>query len=247
MISRLQEAFEHASRFSADASHELRTPLTILRGELEAALQSPALGGEVREKIGSALEEIDRLSKVVEGLFAISHLDTGEATLDVKRFDLAHLAATTAEQMAPLAQEKQIVLVWKGSECVEIDADRGRIKQVAVNLIDNAIKYTPEGGRIEVEARSLPDRNEAVLEVIDTGSGIAPEALPHIFDRFYRSAEARSGTNGGAGIGLSIVRSICAAHGGRIEVENRPGKNGHPAGAVFRAILPLAVQWRISS
>lgn len=235
LINRLDHAFQHASRFSADASHELRTPLTILRGELEAALQGPGIDGEARAKLASILEETERLAKVVEGLFAVSRLEAGEATLDVSRFDLAHLVFNTAEQMELLAKEKEIALAWEAEECVEIEGDRFRLKQVVVNLLDNAIKYTPQGGSVRLSVRR--ENGKALLQVVDNGPGIDPMALPCIFDRFFRSDAARFGERGGAGLGLSIVRTICIAHGGSAAVANQ-----RPHGCLFTVELPLPVR-----
>ncbi len=234
MIARLEESFQHASRFSIDASHELRTPLTIVRGELEEVLRSSGLDGGARESLDSVLEELQRLSGIVEGLFTISNLEAGEATLDVRPFDLAHLAATTADQMGLLAQEKNVSLACDGADPVPIQGDRARIKQVVVNLLDNAIKYTPSGGKVAVAVRR--EGPLAVLEVCDTGPGILPEALPHVFDRFYRAQDARAKGIAGAGLGLAIARSICIAHGGEIEAANLAGPDG---GARFRVRFPL--------
>jgi heavy metal sensor kinase len=235
MIDRLDHSFRHASRFSADASHELRTPLTILRGELEAALQGDGIDGEARAKIASILEETERLAKVVEGLFAVSRLEAGEAVMEVSRFDLAHLVFSTAEQMELLAEEKQIALAWEADGCIEIEGDRFRLKQVAVNLIDNAIKYTPRGGEVRLSVRR--ENGRALFQVADTGPGIDLESLPHIFDRFFRSDAARFAERGGAGLGLSIVRTICMAHGGSVVATNR-----EPRGSLFTVDLPLPVR-----
>jgi len=233
MVARLDEAFTHVRRFSADASHELRTPLTVLRGELESVAQKPRLDNEAREMIGSALEETERLSKIVESLLAISRLDAGEARMERARFDLAELAEATTEQLRLLAEDKNISLGSQAGRPVEVEGDPARLKQVVVNLLDNAIKYTPEGGSVEVTVEAGGDR--AVLEVSDNGVGIPGDALPHIFERFYRADKARSRQMGGTGLGLAIVKSICAAHGGRVRVESEEGK-----GSRFRVELPLA-------
>ena len=233
MIARLDDAFQHISRFSADASHELRTPLTVLRGELEAVAGRQPLSQEVRETLGSALEEAERLTKIIESLLAISRLDAGEARMERMRLDLAELAAATTEQMRLLAEDKDISLQYEGAEQVEVEGDRARLKQVVVNLLDNAIKYTPPGGAVRVTVRADGDR--AVLEVRDSGVGIPADALPHIFKRFYRVDKARSRQMGGTGLGLSIVKSICAAHGGRVAAQSVEGE-----GSRFRAELPLA-------
>ena len=148
MIERLEESFQQMNRFSADASHELRTPLTVLQGELEAVAQKgQSLPTEVRDTIGSALEEIQRLSKIVEGLLAISRLEAGEARSQPEPLDFAELARSTADQMRLLAEEKHISLIADGTDPVEVEADPSRLKHVVVNLLDNAIKYTPEEER----------------------------------------------------------------------------------------------------
>jgi heavy metal sensor kinase len=233
MVARLEEAFTHVRRFTADASHELRTPLTVLRGELEAATQKEGLDPELREVLGSALEETERLSKIVESLLAISRLDAGEARVRRARLDLAELAETTTEQLRLLAEDKNISLGSRAERPVEVEGDRARLKQVIVNLLDNAIKYTPEGGAVDVSVRAGDEK--AVLEVSDSGVGIPGDALPYIFERFYRVDKARSRQMGGTGLGLAIVKSICAAHGGRVRVESEEGK-----GSRFSVELPLA-------
>jgi heavy metal sensor kinase len=234
MITRLDDAFQNSKRFVADASHELRTPLTVLRGELEVFAQEAALSADQRERLGSLLEEVERLSKIVDRLFALSRLDAGEAQVEWVKFDLASLASSTAGQMALLAEDRKIVLKCETESLVLVEGDRARLKQVVVNLIDNAIKYTPEGGSVSLRARVA--EGEAVLEVADTGTGIAPEALPHVFDRFFRADQSRSRAPDGAGLGLAIVKSICQAHGGRVEVESTVGK-----GSCFRVRLASAV------
>jgi len=233
MIARLDESFQNTTRFTADASHELRTPLTIIHGELETMLLNRKVEPDLRNALASLLEEVDRLVQIVEGLFALSRLDSGEARTERARLDLAKLAQTTAEQMCLLAEEKHIDLVYETSEAVEVEGDRARLKQVVVNLLDNAIKYTPEKGRISLAVRA--QNGSALLEVADTGAGIPEEALPHLFERFYRADEVRSREIGGAGLGLSIVSSICTAHGGSVTATNTP-----PRGCRFTVELPLA-------
>ena len=231
MIARLEESFQYIRRFTADASHELRTPLTVLRGELEAIAQNPRLDGEVRDTVGSSLEETERLSRIVESLLAISRLDVGEARVERVRFDLAELAAATAEQMRLLAVDKKVELGVEVNGVVLIEGDPARIKQVIVNLVDNAIKYTPEGGAVRVNVRA--ENGHAILQVEDNGAGIPDEALPHVFERFYRVDKARSRRMGGAGLGLAIVQSIVTAHGGQVAVESEEGR-----GSRFRVSLP---------
>jgi len=235
MIGRLEEAFQHSQRFTADASHELRTPLTIMRVELESISQEPTLNRSTREKIGSILEETERMGKMVEGLLAISRLETGEAVINVGRLDLAELVATTAEQIALLAEEKRINVRCEAEEAVDVNGDRFRLQQVIVNLMDNAIKYSPAGG--EILLKTYAAGGTAVLEVYDQGPGIAAEALPHIFERFFRADSVRTHSVNGTGLGLSIVRSICLAHGGTVEAENRQER-----GCRITVRLPLAAR-----
>jgi heavy metal sensor kinase len=233
MIVRLEESFLYVSRFTADASHELRTPLTILRGELEAAAGQPQVAPELRETIGSALEETERLSRIVESLMAISRLDAGEARMEREILDLAELAVSTTEQMRLLAEDKNVALRCESEERVSVEGDRARLKQVVVNLVDNAIKYTPADGLVGVKVGASNGR--AVLEVNDNGVGIPAEALSHIFERFYRVDKARSRQMGGAGLGLSIIKAIVTAHGGQVRVESVEGK-----GSRFLVELPIA-------
>jgi heavy metal sensor kinase len=232
MIRRLDDAFQHNQRFLADASHELRTPLAIIQGELESVVEQMGGKPEVQNITGSALEEMERLKKIVEGLFALSRLDAGEAQQESAAFDLGELAATTADQMGLLAEDKNVSIRSEFAPKVVVRGDRARLKQVLVNLLDNAINYTPEGGKIDVRVTSR--NGKAVLEVSDNGIGIPGEAIPHLFERFFRVDKARSREGGGAGLGLSIVKSICTAHNGQVDVESKEGE-----GSRFTVELPL--------
>jgi heavy metal sensor kinase len=232
MISRLEEAVQGSKRLVADASHELRTPLTVMRGELESMAADPQTARGTREMLASLLEEVDRLAAVVDGLLALSRLDTGEASAAWVKFDLAELVATTADQMSLLAEDKSISVVCDAPQRVIVEGNRARLKQVVVNLLDNAIKYTQIGGTVRLKV-ALQD-GQGVLEVADTGMGIPPEALPHVFERFFRVERSRSREQGGAGLGLSIVKSICAAHGAAVEVQSTPDQ-----GSRFRIRFPL--------
>jgi heavy metal sensor kinase len=233
MIERLEGAFQHAARFSADASHELRTPLTVIRGELEGVVQDPSLAERHRVSLGSVLEETVRLTKIVNDLLAIGRLEAGETLLERSRFDLGQMVVATVDQMGLLAEEKGLQVGCLGSERVEVEGDRARLTQVVVNLLDNAIKYTPAGGRVWLETRRV--EGTAVLEVGDTGPGIPEVALSRVFDRFFRVDPVRT-AEGGSGLGLAIVRQICAAHGGSVSVANDPS-----GGCRVRVSLPLAV------
>ena len=233
MIRRLDEAFQHNQRFLADASHELRTPLAIIQGELESVLEQTNDRSDVQNITGSTLEEVDRLKKIVEGLFALSRLDAGEAQQESATFDLAELATLTTDQMCLLAEDKGVSIAGNFAQKVMVRGDRARLKQVLVNLLDNAIKYTSSGGKVTV---SVTARNgKAVLEVSDNGIGIPADAMPHLFERFFHVDKARSRETGGAGLGLSIVKSICAAHEGRVDAQSKEGE-----GSRFIVELPLA-------
>jgi two-component system, OmpR family, sensor kinase len=221
MISRLEDALAHNRRFSADVSHELRTPLTILRGELEHVIEALEPSPEVVESVGSSLEEIERLAKIVESLLTISHLDSGGAGIEFNRFDLQEMVKTTADQMRLLAEEKHITLHNESSGPVYSIGDESRIKQVLVNLLDNAIKYSREGGHVITSVKT--EDTHAVLSVRDDGVGIPADALPHIFERFFRADKARARGAAGAGLGLSIVQAICRAHGGTVSVTSNEG------------------------
>jgi heavy metal sensor kinase len=232
MIERLDDAFQHINRFSADASHELRTPLTILQLELEGIINGHRLSPALADQIGSALEETHRMSQIVEKLLAISRLDAGEVKMEKSRLDLGELAVSLTEQMRLLAEEKTIVLRSRVANGIYVEGDRSRLQQVIVNLIDNAIKYTQEGGLVAINVRRDGDR--AVFEVSDNGVGIPAYALPHVFERFYRVDKARSRQSGGAGLGLSIVKAICTAHGAEIGIVSQEGQ-----GSRISVELPL--------
>jgi heavy metal sensor kinase len=240
MIERLDEAFRIANQFSSDASHELRTPLTIIRGEVEVLAKDSSINAETAEQMGTILEEVERLSRIVDGLLLVSRLDAGEAQLKREPADLGEIVNSTADQMELLSEAKLLTLSRKVSRGVMVEADAIRLKQVVVNLLDNAIKYTPEGGEISLQVRS--QNNRAFFEISDTGIGISREALPHVFNRFFRSEEVKAFGMEGTGLGLAIVQSIAEAHGGTISVES---DENH--GTVFRVELPLLEQQTASN
>jgi signal transduction histidine kinase len=179
------------------------------------------LQGDVANAVWSSLEEVERLSKIVNSLLVISHLDYGDAGMEKSCVDLGVLAGDTAEQMQALAEDKSIAIESR-SESVKVLGDETRLRQVIANLLDNAIKYTNNGGHIQV--RVAERGNRGLLQVSDDGIGIPGEALPHIFERFYRADKARSRSSGGVGLGLSIVKAICSAHSGEVSVTSTIGK-----------------------
>lgn len=234
MLARLEDAMAHIHRFSGDVSHELRTPLTIMHGELDHVAQTDGLQPEVMDAVWSALEEVERLSRIVNSLLVISRLDYGDAGMEKTCIDLGALARDTAEQMQALAEDKGISVECR-IDSVEVLGDETRLRQIIVNLLDNAIKYTSDGGHVQVLAGRRGSR--AWLEISDDGVGIPAEALPHVFERFYRADKARSRASGGVGLGLSIVKAICTAHGGEISVSSQDGK-----GSTFTVEFPLCAE-----
>ena len=233
MVERLDEAFQYSRRFVADASHELRTPLTVLRGELESFVQEPQLAPNGASGWAARWRKSSGWPASSKGCSPSRGSTPARPHAEWVRFDLAQLAAATADQMSLLAEDKNIQVTCAAAERVWVEGDRARLKQVVVNLLDNAIKYTAEGGAVAVTVSTLDSK--AVLEVADNGIGIPPEALPRIFDRFFRVDKARSRELGGAGLGLSIVKSICAAHHGRVEASSTPGPGQPlPGGAAPR-------------
>ena len=234
MIQRLEEAFQVANRFSGDASHELRTPLTVIRGELEVLLEKATFSPDLQERLGEILEEVERLAHIVEGMLLVSRLETGEGQMKREVLELGSIAGGVADQMELLAEEKQLKLRREIDPSVRVEGDEVRLKQVVVNLLDNAIKYTPVGGNLELKVSSESDC--AVLEVADTGIGISAAASRHVFDRFFRAEEVRSGRIEGNGLGLAIVQSIAEAHGGSVRMTSREGQ-----GTSFIVRLPRCV------
>jgi signal transduction histidine kinase len=232
MIERLEAALAHNHRFSADASHELRTPLTIIRGELESLIELPSLPVPVMEGLGSVLEESARMAKIVNSLMTISRLDCGGEHIELVPVDLVEVVKVTLDHMSLLAEEKHISLRFTPGPAIYVAGDSMRLKQIVVNLVDNAIKYTGEGGDVSLSVTA--EEKKAVLKVTDTGIGIPAASLPLVFDRFYRADQARSRESGGIGLGLSIVKAICTVHSGTASIESVEGK-----GTIVRIELPL--------
>ena len=206
--------------------HTVRAPLTIMRGELESLVKDPALDENLAERIGSVLEEAERLTRIIEGLLLVSRLETGEAQMRKDKIDLGEMINGLADQMAPLADDKLLNLRREIAVGVLVEGDEIRLKQVGVNLLDNAFKYTPEGGQIGVGVRA--ESNLAVFTVSDTGMGISERALPHIFDRFFRAEQARTSRTSGTGLGAirsfnPLSRPMAARFGSRVRRDAEPG------------------------
>jgi two-component system heavy metal sensor histidine kinase CusS len=232
MIARLERSFAEVRRFTADASHELRTPLTVLRAEVEVALGKDLSAGDSRQLLGSVLEELGRMSRLTDQLLTLSRRDAGVEHFSPAPLDLVALIAGVTDALQPLAESKGLRLRLEGRP-LTILGDEVRLRQLFINLLDNAIKYTPEGGSVTVRVEQRAE--SAIATVEDSGIGIPPEHLPFVFDRFYRVDQARSRAEGGTGLGLSIARSIAQAHNGTIEIRSRVGQ-----GTVCTVRLPGA-------
>ena len=230
---RLQEAVEQMKHFTASISHELRTPLTTLRGEAEVTLLRAGSAEDYRQVLTSQLEEFDKLTRMINALLTLARAEAGEIPLEIRSLDLAALTRSLAEQMEPVAASKQVMLGVEGERNIEVAGDAQWLEHALLNLIDNAIKFTPSGGRVHLSVKR--EEGQARLDVRDTGAGIPPEALPHIFERFYRADPSRSKEVDGAGLGLSLARWIIDQHHGTLQVESTLGR-----GSCFTVRLPLA-------
>jgi len=213
-----------------NVSHDLRTPLTRLRGTAELALASPPNLERYREALADCVEESDRVLVMLNTLMDISEAESGTLQLHRESVTLADVVGRAVDLYRDVADAKGVTLAADAPSDVVVIADRTRLEQVAANLIDNAVKYTPPDGRVDVEVRRAADA--AILRVRDTGSGIPPDELPRIFDRLFRGDTSR--TERGLGLGLSLVKAIVEAHGGTVDVVSEPGR-----GSVFTVSLPL--------
>ncbi|MBI2833660.1 MAG: heavy metal sensor histidine kinase [Acidobacteria bacterium] len=234
-LERLERAIDEMRQFSTALAHELRTPLAALRGEIETAMVKPAAGGDHARRLASQLEEIDKLKRLIDQILLLARADAGEILLALGRVNLVALAASLVGQLDPVAQAKGIDLRCECASAVFVQGDAEWLKRVLLNLIDNALKFTPTGGHILVDISS--DESVARLIVRDTGVGIPPEARSHLFERFFRADPARSPGVEGAGLGLSLAKWIVDRHHGDIQVESQPGQ-----GSTFTVRLPLAAQ-----
>src|SRR5574341_1253353 len=238
LIARIEHGVSRIEQFSQNVAHALRTPLTILRGEMELALAGSAGAPELRRVIASAMEEISRAAKIVESLLFLAHVDAGKMEAKKERVALNQLAAEVFEDAQALAEGRlpygrSLDLALQAPEPVVVAGDASRLRRLLLNLVENAIKYTLEG-KVEIAVRRAG--THAIITVNDTGIGIAPEHLEHIFERFYRVDPDRSRETGGSGLGLSICAAIAHAHGGGIRVESTVGK-----GSTFEVKLPVAL------
>lgn len=230
-ITPLKQIEQTRADFVANVSHELRTPLSIIKGYAETLAGGGADAGEVRKFAAVIEKHADRLAALVEDLLTISGLESGRIAIERQRMHLAALVLRVLDELAPKARARSVTLTSTVPESTTIFADAGRMQQVLVNLVENAINYGREGGAVTVAA--VPDERETVVSVCDNGPGIPPEARERVFERFYRLDKARSRERGGTGLGLSIVKHIALAHGGRVWVTEAPG-----GGACFCVAIP---------
>jgi len=237
MLARLEDAFERQKRFIADASHEMRTPLTILKGDVEVALNRPRSADQYRETLQMVNETADRLTALVQELFLLARADNHQIPLNLKEVNLARLLAKEVAKLMPNAIKQGVALKLDAPDRLLMTADPAKLSQLFVNLIDNAIKYTGPGGEVKITVNSQPAH--VFISIADTGPGISPEHMPHLFDRFYRVDKARShhdtgAASSGAGLGLSIAQWLAHLHGGQIDLSSQMGQ-----GSTFIVKLPL--------
>ncbi len=235
MAEKIEDFDRSRSQFVQNASHELKTPLATMKILLENLIYQPDMPGELRAEFMQDMDhEIDRLSGIITDLLTLTQVDSHDdaAALKLASTDLSMLTEEAVHALQPAAGKKHIALTAELAETLPMVADESKLSQVVYNLVDNAIKYTPENGHIAV---MLLQRNrEAILTVQDDGIGIPAEDAPHIFDRFYRVDKARSRQSGGTGLGLSIVRQMVQLHGGQVSVSPAPEK-----GSIFTVTLPI--------
>lgn len=231
MLSRLERAFNRMRQFSAAASHELRTPLTVMKGELEVALRKPRDAEEYKRVLDTQLEAINELVGIVEQLLTLARSEEGGESLEWRPVELGALVQEVLGDWRSIAEKKGIVLGFEGDGKVSARGERGLLKRLISNLVDNALKHTPAGGRVKLTVESKG--HEARLTVRDTGPGISVDELPRIFDKFFSRAPRQGPPAVGIGLGLGLCRWIAEAHQGRIEAQNASDR-----GAVFTLVLP---------
>ena len=233
MIARLETSFRQIRQFSSDASHELRTPLTVMKGETELALRRPRETGDYTVVLESNLEEIDRMTRIVDELLFLSRADMGEVKMEHIPVKLESLLEDIHRQASLLGQDQDIQVALGLVMPAVVLGDELRLRELFLNLVDNAVKYSKPGGTVEISLAA--EAGQARVTVMDHGIGIAPSDQARIFDRFYRTDDARAHTKKGTGLGLAICQWIAESHQGCIEVHSEAGK-----GSTFTVTLPLA-------
>jgi heavy metal sensor kinase len=219
VLERLEGSVKRIRQFTSDASHELRTPLALIRATAELALRKEREAEEYRTSLRQIEEEAGRMTELTESLLTLARADGDSLGLTMKPTDLAEVAHSVAIQNAPIAEQRGIALRNGGGGPIEVVADPLGIRRLLLILVDNALRHTPPGGTVTITASG--DRDGATLSVEDTGEGIPADALPHVFERFYR-ADAARGSGSGFGLGLSIAQAIAQAHGSSLDVKSSP-------------------------
>ena len=222
MLDRLDRAFQRQRQFTADVSHELRTPLAMLISQADIVLERRRTPAEYQRTLSSMRDEARRMAQLVDTMLTLARAEAGQISLVRERLDLRDLAAEVVATMEAFAVERGVRLCIANGESAVVEGDQTYLTQLLLNLVENAVKYTPPGGSVAVSVES--GRGGASLRVSDTGLGIAPEDLPHIFDRFYRADRARSRADGGVGLGLAIARWVAQAHGGDVQAASEIGR-----------------------
>ena len=235
MIARLEASIRQIRQFSADASHELRTPLTITKGETELALRKERTPEVYREVLESNLEEIDRMSRIVDELLFLSRADLGEIKIAKEPVQLDQLVQEIQHQALVLGKDREIETVLGTLEPTEVVGDEWRLRELFLNIVDNAVKYSQEKGTVEINLEHA--NGMAKISVQDNGIGISPDEQNLVFERFFRSDTARAHAQKGTGLGLAICKWIAETHQGQIQVESTPGQ-----GSRFTIFLPLHSQ-----
>jgi heavy metal sensor kinase len=231
LLARLDQSFQAMRRFVADASHELRTPLAVIRGEADVALAHERGAAEYRQSLAIILDESRRISRLVDDLLNLALADSHHVRLRIEEFYLNDLLAECCRSARALGAAKGVAVECPAGEDLAFRGDEELLRRMLLNLLENAVRYTPAGGR--VSAALEVSGPKVLIRVADTGIGIAPDAVPHVFERFFRADRARSRQNGGFGLGLAIVKWVAESHSGEVEVTSRPG-----AGSTFTVTLP---------
>jgi signal transduction histidine kinase len=223
MTARLDGSFQRIREFTLHASHELKTPLTVLRGEMETALREENLSAAQKERLLSQMDEIERLAKIVDGLTLLTKADAGQVKLHFETLRLDDLVRESFADAKILAQPQNIRVSLEACEEISLPGDRHRLRQLLLNLTDNAIKYNQPDGTVKISLRRV--ENSAELNIENSGAGIPPEVLPRVFERFFRGDASHSQTVEGCGLGLSIVQWIALSHNGSIQIVSEPGQS----------------------
>jgi signal transduction histidine kinase len=232
MIGRLEKAFQRQKQFTSDASHELRTPLAVIEAESTLALQKERPSSDYQRSLEIISQESSQMSSLIDQLLTLARADAGKEQWNFTEVNLGKLISNLSADVEVLCKEKGLSLQLGKTKDLVVNGDEARLRELFMNLLDNAIRYTPAPGTVSVSFRR--EGQMAVVAITDTGIGIPAEDIPFIFERFYRVDKSRSRAEGGSGLGLAICRHIAEAHGGKIEVESQVG-----AGSTFSVWLPL--------